>query len=162
MSKKQYPGWRLGLISVLLCLFELGLAQEPALNTPIPLKNGAFEQGTEGADWPVGWNRARGGAWVREAGNSWVALEVKPGGGRSSMRQYIAVHPTWSKLELRLRMRLTDVKIGADRSSNARVGLTFLDPFSAGCCCVNRRRRARHGPHCPANRPGRQARGAAR
>ena len=42
------------------------------------------------------------------------------------------------------------------------IGKTCLVPFSAGCCGVNRHRRAGMGPHCPANRGGRQARGPAR
>ncbi len=85
------------------------------------LVNGGFDKLDERGR-PVGWRWSPAATVRRADGRTWVSIA-----SYGSVNQAVAIAPTWLKLRVRFRMRVTDVRRGDDGWKNARLAMAFHD-----------------------------------
>lgn len=98
-------------------------AAAPVANeTPSLLSNGTFETDSKGVDWPDGWSHPAGSSWEKEGDTRFIRLRSsKPGDTVLVYRLLNLPSPPPPALEIRLRVRHSDIKRGKNAWFDGRV-----------------------------------------
>lgn len=110
------------LLALTLACCPLAHAQQPATL----LANGDFESDKDADAWPDGWEKREGVTWESEGANRFLRLkQLEPG----KMLMLYRPVPLGGQRDLTLRMRVrhTDVKPGAQNWNDARLIFHFKD-----------------------------------
>lgn len=101
-----------------LALFACGsiLLAQPAVNL---VTNGDFQTDANQDGIPDGWSKAPGVSLVTEDGNRWVRID------HSQTTQNVALPPDAWEIRLTMRMKATDVVMGAESWQDARLAMSF-------------------------------------
>ena len=102
---------------------------EPAPPAPASfVANGDFTTDADGDQWPDGWPKAKGASWETEDGVRFMRLQSQSSGQSIMLyRQIPLPTPLPPALEIRLRVRYTDIKPGKQRWFDGRVMGHFKD-----------------------------------
>ncbi|MEO8613741.1 MAG: hypothetical protein ABI600_01255 [Luteolibacter sp.] len=125
-------------ISLGLSLLVLGFYQAPLIHaeTAPPavapadaslLKNGSMELDANADGWPDGWQRHKDATWVEEGGKHFIRLKSPSPGATVLLFQKIPLSSGTKGLEMKWRVRATDLKPGAQTWFDARILLEFRD-----------------------------------
>ena len=104
----------IALLSTVFLAADVGIGDEL-------VRNGGFERLDEGGR-PVGWRWLAGAHVRKDDGNTWVEIDQY-----GAVGQDIAIDPSWMKLKVRFRMRVTGVQRGDDGWKNARLAMQWVD-----------------------------------
>jgi hypothetical protein len=86
------------------------------------LSNGQFALDAGGNQWPDGWPHPQGATWEKEGDTHFLRLQSpKPGAMLLVYRRVNLPSPTPAALEVRVRLRYTDVKPGEKKWFDARI-----------------------------------------
>ncbi|MDH7569454.1 MAG: hypothetical protein QHJ73_07705, partial [Armatimonadota bacterium] len=110
---------------MVLILFPLMLSPAsagPAVPPGNLVVNGDFQTDADGDGWPDGWPKQAGVSVVREGGNVWIQIDRY-----ASIGQRIPIDPSWWKLRVSMRMRVTGVTLGDEGWKDARLAMNFVD-----------------------------------
>ena len=90
--------------------------------------NGSFEIDSDGNQWPDGWGRPKaGGSWEQEEGNHFIRMTSSAPGETVMLYQQIQIPETVKAIELKWRMRVTNLKKGKQTWFDARIMMDFKD-----------------------------------
>lgn len=110
----------LHLLAFSLACFTCALAQTN--EAPSLLDNGTFTTDSKSAGWPDGWTRPEGSTWETEGDARFIRLHSsKPGATVLMYRSLILPSPPPPALEIRLRVRHTDIKRGKNAWFDGRI-----------------------------------------
>ena len=128
MKKLRVSSWKIASAFTGLLCFSYGApAQSAAPTGRNVLPNGNFE--TPGANGrPAGWDTPpRNSRVVEENGNRYMVISKVTGDELPWLSLTVPLDPAWGRLRLSARMRVRDLKLGAQVWQNARVGLRWED-----------------------------------
>ena len=92
------------------------------------MSNGTFTLDADGDQWPDGWPHPEGATWEKDGNVRFLRLRSsKPGQMVMLYRRIDLPKPAPAALEVRLRLRHTDVKAGEKQWYDARVMANFKD-----------------------------------
>jgi len=104
-----------------LCILLSGAIQA-ADDAPSLLANGTFEIESKGVGWPDGWSHPDGSTWEKEGDTRFIRLRSsKPGDTVLVYRLLNLPSPPPPALEIRLRVRYTDIRRGKNAWFDGRV-----------------------------------------
>jgi hypothetical protein len=90
--------------------------------------DGSFEQDANGDRWPDGWGKPKsGGSWVQEDGNHFLRLVSQKPGEMVMLYQEVRIPANVKALEMKWRMRVSELKKGKQAWFDARIILDFKD-----------------------------------
>jgi beta-galactosidase len=112
----------LALLLAALSRPVLAQADDGEAISPNLVPNGALEQDVDHDGWPDGWPRNASAAWVEEGGNHYLSLRPY-----IQLTFSIPLKPEWIAVRVRMRMRCTDIKLGAEGWQDARMVMSFED-----------------------------------
>lgn len=118
------------MAAMLLCLSAgagaAAEASEPEQAQASLLSNGRFEQANASGDWPKDWPRESGVTWEREGETRFLRLrQSEPGKHLVVYRSLVLPQPLPSAIEVRLRLRYTDIVAGDENWHLGRILLHF-------------------------------------
>lgn len=94
------------------------------------IENGDFEG--SGSDWPSGWVKPKaGGSLGDDVGNHFLRLQSEEPGQNLMAYKLVKVDPSMKELEFRCKIRVTDLKPGAQGWFDARIIMNFKDSGGA-------------------------------
>jgi len=118
---------------LLICCVALTLsgrphAAEPASNGSPLLANASLEADANSDSWPDQWNRPKSGVtWEIEEGNHFLRLKSADPGQTVMLYQQVRIPETVRAIELKWRMRVSDLKKGKQSWFDARIMMDFKD-----------------------------------
>src|SRR5262245_14794482 len=85
------------------------------------LPDGTFEADTDANQWPDGWGRPKtGGSWEQEDGNHFLRMTSSTPGETVMLYQQVRIPDTAKAIELKWRMRVSNLKKGKQSWFDAR------------------------------------------
>jgi len=115
------------LLALTICLAR---ADPSATNAVSLLPNGDFEKANEAGDWPAGWGHRSEGSgmtWEQEQGKRFLRLASQKPGQMLMLFRLIPLKPEIKGVNVHLRYRTADVKIGKQPWFDVRAIVEFLD-----------------------------------
>ena len=107
-------------LATLFCGVLVGGLARAGEAAPVNLvRNGDFEELKDG--WAAPWQKGKGATIAAAGGQHWLLLE----GGGSTSGQRVDLQPEWWQLRLTLRLKATDVVLGAESWQDARLAMSF-------------------------------------
>lgn len=121
---------RLHFATLFCCLLAFVAQADPAATNVSLLPNGDFELANETGDWPAGWGHRSDGSgmtWQAEQGKHFLRLVSQKPGQMLMLYRLIAVPADIKGINVSLRYRTADVKVGQQKWFDVRAIVDFLD-----------------------------------